>query len=135
MPVQWRPDTDVAAVNVTKLIAKNLKKFGKPVGIKPCVLIKVTPGTRTVGRNSGGTNPTEASHKARGMVERYSTFSIANTLASADDRKISILAATIAGGQAPTSGDKVTIEGVTYRILEIEDRDPASVMYTMKCRI
>lgn len=115
---------------IAKQIAKQLGKQ-----LLPCVLIKVSPGTRTPDSIAAGTNPTETSHAGRGMIEHYSTFSIANSLATAADRKISILGASIAGGAVPDSGDKVMIEGVTYRVQEVTDRDPDGAMFTLKCRI
>ncbi len=111
----------MAAVNLAKLVAKNLKKYGKPIGVKPCTLIKVVPGTRTPGAIAGGTNPTETPYAATGWIESYTADDIDNDLIRADDRRISILGASIALGQTPAPDDKVTIvdiDGVskTFRI-------------------
>ena len=113
------------------------KQIGKQLGkqLLDATLIKVTAGARTTGSLAGGPNATEASYAAKGMIEHFSTFSIANSLVSGSDRKVSLLGATIAGGQVPTSTDKITIEGTTYRIINVLDRDPDAAMYVCQCRI
>lgn len=117
-------------------IAKSINKaIGAANLYLPATLIKVVNGNRTPGSLSAGANPTETPYTARGFIEHYSTFAIVNSLATGSDRKISLLGASIAGGQIPTSGDKITIEGVTYRVTNIDDRDPAAAMYVCKCRI
>lgn len=138
LAVLVRPQQSLVAALVAKLLSGFIaKQIAKNLGkqLLPCVLIKVTPGVRTPGSIAAGMNPTETPHTARGMIENYSSYSIANSLATAADRKISILGASIAGGVVPASTDKVTIEGVTYRVLEITDRDPDGAMFTLKCRI
>jgi len=120
--------------NLPKLLAKNFKKYGKPIGVKSATLIKVTNGARTGGSISAGTNPTETNYPCLALVEHYSTFSIANSLATAQDRKISIFGGSLPTGVVPTSGDKVIAEGVTYHVQELTDRDPAGAMYTVKAR-
>ena len=115
---------------IAKQVAKGLKAAGMT---KPATLIKVTAGTRTPGAISAGTNPTETSFKCRGLVQRATLSKIGGTLVEKGDRVIVLLGATIAGKQVPTSKDKITIEGVTSRIIAV-DRDPASAAYTCLTR-
>lgn len=123
-------------INLPKLIGKALAKYGKPLGIKSCTLTLVTPGTRTPGAASGGTNPTSTSYAAKGWIESYTTGQIDGTLVTSEDRKISLLGSTIAGGAIPVTGAKITFDGVTYRIMGSigVDRDPAGVVYVCQCR-
>lgn len=110
-------------------IARKLaQKLGKH--LKPATLIKVTPGTRTPGAVSGGTNPTEASHRARGMVETVTIAPVPGSTVRRTQIQVSLLGKTIAGGVEPSVGDKVTIEGATYRLTEIVGRDPDGAMWT-----
>jgi hypothetical protein len=115
---------------IAKQVAKALK--GAKMTL-PATLIKVTPGTRTPGNISGGTNPTTASYAARGFVADYTAFELANTLIQASDRKISLLGATIASGAIPAADDMVTIDGATYRIMRVK-RDPAAAVYELQAR-
>ncbi len=109
-------------MKLAKIIAKNLVKYGKAVGVKSCTLIKVTPGTRTPGHAAEGTNPSEASYAAKGWIEDYSATQITGTLVKQGDRKVSLLGATIAGGKVPAPGDKILIADASgaalmYRIV------------------
>ena len=70
-------------------------------------LVKVANGTRTPGAISGGTNPTTTSHTARGRIDEYSAYELANSLAVAGDRKILLLGASIAGGVTPSPSDHI----------------------------
>lgn len=115
-------------------IGNSFAATGQRLGVKAATLIKVTPGTRTPGSLSSGTNPTETSYQCSGFVESYSTFAIANSLAGASDRKISLFAATIPGGVVPDSGDKIIIDGTTYRVQDITGRDPAGALFECRCR-
>ena len=116
-------------------IAKQVAKAIKAAKLdKPATLIKVTNGAHTSGALSAGMNPTEASYSCRGWVESYSSYAIANSLASAQDRKVSLLGASLPSGIVPADTDKITIEGVTYRILQITGRDPAGAVYECQAR-
>jgi hypothetical protein len=113
---------------IAKQIAKNLGPQ-----VKAAVLVKVTNGARTAGAVSGGLNPTEASYAARGFVDTYDARLVDGTTIRQEDRKVSLLGASIAGGQVPAQGDKVTIEGATYRVLAVA-RDPDGAVYTCQGR-
>jgi hypothetical protein len=129
----------VAVVNVAKVIAKQLKKYGKPIGVKSCTLIKITNGTRTPGSISGGTNPTPVSYPATGFIESYDADDIDGTLILASDRKISILGGTLPAGIAPTDSDQVTIAdatglSATYAIMKGVQGDGVGAVYSMQGR-
>lgn len=109
-------------------IAKQLGKYmGKQV--LPATLIKLTNTTRTTGAVSGGLHPTETSYAARGWIEKWSGERIPGSTARREARQVALLGATIAGGQVPIVNDKVTIEGTTYRITEVPERDPDAAVW------
>lgn len=114
---------------LAKTVGKAIVKAGLTI---PMTLIKVTPGTRTSA--SGGTNPTEASFKARGIETEYSTYALANSLAKVGDRQLTLLASTIGGGKVPEPNDKIISRGVTYRIVGPVGSDPALAAYVCQCR-
>ena len=94
----------------------------------PATLIKVTPGTHTPGSISGGSNPTETPHTARGWIDDFDLKDIDGTIVVAGDRLVNLLGATIQGGVSPAPSDKVTIGGATYLIKRTKS-DPANALY------
>lgn len=100
-------------------------------GLLPATLIKTSPGTRTT--PSGGLHPTEQNYPARGIVGDYTDRERAGTDIKSSERRILLLGASLPAGIVPTPGDKITIEGRTYRIvLDGVTRDAASAAY--RCR-
>ncbi len=96
------------------------------LGVVDATLIKVTAGSRTGGAVSGGTNPSSGSDSCRGYENSFDANQIDGTQVMTNDRMVCLFASTLTA--APEAGDKVTIGGVTYRILSVA-RDPASVLY------
>lgn len=101
----------------------------------------IKPGVR------GGRDPADATRvlpdgaptqlACRGFIESFSDFTVASGLALASDRKVTLLANTIPGLVKPVAGpdqDKVRIEGVTYRVHLLLDRDPSAATYVLQCR-
>lgn len=123
------------AIDIAKIIAANFSKFGKPLKVTSCTLIKSTPGTRTPGAISGGTNPTTSQFKALGMVADYSAYYIANGLVSQGDRKVTLFGASIQGGAVPEPGDRVAIGGETLTIYaDGVQGDGVKATYSCRCR-
>lgn len=126
------------AINLAKTIGKAFAKYGKPIGVRSMTLTKVTTGTRTPLAQSAGTNPTSTSYACKGIVESFTT-QIDGTLVKSNDRKISLFASEIASGVTPDVNDKITIDGVAYRIVGGKDGkgvmwDPADVLYVCHAR-
>lgn len=96
-------------------------RSGLAAGLGPhlldAVLIKVTPGTRTPAALAAGTNPTEASYPAKGMLKSWAARQIDGTIVRADDAVVTLLGGTIAGDAIPEPGDKIAIAGDTWRIV------------------
>lgn len=114
---------------IARLVGKELKKAGMTL---PATLVVVTPGTRTAGSLTAGTNPTETSVTCRGLVITWKRALLGATLVQTGDRVVMLFGAFL-GASVPKVGDKITIEGVTSRILDI-DRDPASAAYSCLTR-
>lgn len=117
-------------VDVAAIIAKHAKVFD-------AILIKVTPGVRTPGNLSAGTNPTTVSHNCQGFVMRQNLRNLPETLADSPQLTVVLLGNTINGGATePDLGDEITIEGTTYKIPDDGriDRDPAKATFTCTVR-
>ena len=94
-------------------------------------VIRTVPGTPTVGEEWVPVDPTTTEYPCKGMVDTYSDYAVANSLVDAQDRKILILASSLS--ITPTNGDKVTIRGATYTVLEVKT-DPALSVWELRAK-
>ena len=119
---------DLFGIDIAKLVADNIGP-----GVLPAVLTKVTPGTRTAGSLTAGTNSTSVDHDCRGFIDDYDASQIDGTLIKMDDHKVTIIGGTLPAGVIPVQNDHVFIEGTTYEIIRVK-RDPAAATYTCQAR-
>jgi len=105
-------------------------------------LVVVTPGTRTVGQLTAGTQATETSYTVKGWVDemrqRYAGATQGATIeersiVERQDKLITLLGSTLPSGVVPKPNDRLTAEGVTRRIVDV-DRDPAGAVYECQAR-
>lgn len=119
-------------VDISGLVNKHVAP-----GLLDATLIKVTPGTRTPGSLIDGTNPTETSYACKGFIDKQRRKNVQGSLSSDGTKRIVLIGDSISSGTvAPDLGDKITIEGTTYRIPDDGeiDRDPAAATYTCTVR-
>jgi hypothetical protein len=126
-------------VNIPKLLAKSLKPLSSTIGLRSAVLVKSTPGIRTVGSVSAGTNPTTTSYPCQALIEVVTVDNMPGTLVQVDDRKIGVLGATLPAGVVPSSSDKITladIDGVTktFRLIAPVSGDGVGALYEFIAR-
>lgn len=115
-------------IDISGIVAANIGP-----GVLDAVLTKVTPGTRTSGQLTGGTNPTTATYPCKGFVDKKARRNREGELVKEGNVTILLIGDTISGGTvAPEIGDRVSLEGVNYLINEL-DRDPAAATYTLQC--
>ena len=117
-------------INISKLIKDNIGP-----GVLDATLTVVTPGTRTPGSLTGGTNPTEVPYACKGFIDSKELRNRAGQLISDGTEKILLIGDTINGGAtAPTVNDRITIESTIYLVVGPVDRDPAAATYTCVVR-
>lgn len=114
---------------IAKQVARAMKQAKMD---KPATLITVTPGVRTAGRTSAGTNPTETSVSCRGLVTTWKRNMLGATIVQVGDRVVMLFGATL-GAATPAVGSKITIENITSRVIDVE-RDPAGATYACLTR-
>ncbi len=129
------------AINkLAKLLAKNLKKQ-KLIGFGPLTLTKVTPGSRTAGAVSAGTNPTTTAYACNGRMGQHRSaywqfWQNAQTSTGTTKTKFvgfSILGARLPDGVRPTAGDRIAHNGVTYTIAADGVTNPDGVGALYEC--
>ena len=116
-------------LDIAALVNNAIESAGN---VRPATLTQVTPGTRTSGDLTGGTNPTEQSYPCNAFVEDRNETRINGTLVSEGGRFVGILGGSLPPGIEPGSGDRVLIDGVTYEINEAASVDPAAALYTLR---
>jgi hypothetical protein len=114
-------------IDIAGLIHANISP-----GLLPATLHHVIPGTRTSDLTAG-TQPTETTHSARGIIDDYKEGQFKGDLILVGDRRVLLIGNSISPAQVPEPGDGVTIEGVRYKCIRVE-RDPAAATYTIQVR-
>lgn len=127
------------SVNIGKLVRKALKPVAKTVGLQAATLIRVSPGARTPGALSGGTNPTTTSYPCDALIELLTINDLPATLIQENDRKIGILGDSLPAGVIPGGNDRVTmvdLDGVskTFRLFAVISGDGVRAMFEFQAR-
>lgn len=115
-------------IDISGLINSNIGP-----GVNDATLTKVTPGTRSVGQLTGGTNPTSTGYACKAFVDPIDRSRIDGTLVKDGDANVQIIGDSVASSQVPEVGDTVTILGRTYEIVAVMV-DPALALYTCQGR-
>lgn len=101
----------------------------------PATLVKFSPGVPSSSMLTAGANPEKKTYPCRGVVTDYSAYEMAQGLVKLGERKILLIANSIASAQVPEPNDQIQIEGGTWRVCEQGvTRDPAAAAYTCKVR-
>lgn len=119
---RWDVGNKLFGVNISKLIKDSVGP-----GVLNATLTVVTPASRTAGDLTDGTNPTTTDYDCKGFIDSKEKRRSSGTLVEDGDEVIVLIGDTI--GAVPKVGDRITIEGKTYTIKQL-DRDPAAATYT-----
>ena len=120
---------ELFGLNIAEIVDTSLQSAG---GVLTGTLTKFTPGTRTPGDISGGTNPTPTDYAIRGFIENRTSTRIGDSLIGQTGEFVSILGNSLPENIEPEEDDNVTIEGRTFRIIEVTQRDPAAALYVVR---
>lgn len=113
---------------LVKLVASIAKRELPKAGATEAATLHVsTPGTRTPGAASAGTNPTEAATACIGFVDVAKSDHIGGTLVLQTDRVVTLIAPPF----QPTVKDSLTIDSLRQRIVGVEGNAAA---WTCLCR-
>lgn len=114
-----------------KLVGKALNQALPSAGVtEAATLIRVTSGARTAGNLAGGTNPSSAPVPCLGFVSNEKRQKVGATSVESRDRIVCLLGETL-GGQVPTSKDRITIDGATQPIIDLEG---SAALWICLCR-
>lgn len=118
--------SELFGVNISGIIADEIGP-----GVFDAVLIQTIEGART--SSTSGRTVTENPIAGRGFVDMFDTKDIDGQNVKSEDVKVVLIADTFPGLPIPKTGDKVSILGNVYRILD-RVTDPASATHTCHSR-
>jgi hypothetical protein len=95
---------------------------------RDATLSRVTPGTSD---GMGGYAQTIITDACKGLVTEYTAFQRQAAGIPSNERKVLVLASTLASGLAPKPGDRLLIQGRTWSVVDVSS-DPANATY--ECR-
>ena len=101
-------------------------------GLLDLTLTVTTPGTRTPGDLSGGTNPTTVVSTGKGIKEPLTSIRPESIVQDAM-AVILIIGDSLSPAAVPEEQDLVSIEGPDYTIIRVA-RDPAAATYTCQVK-
>lgn len=122
---------DIFGLNLAKIIDDSIVKAG---GTNTGVLIKTIGGVRTPGNLTGGTNNTTQNYDFRGFRDNSTNKRRSGETVKAAGETVSIFGNSLPAGVEPEANDKVTIEGITFEVLEVKERDPAAALYVLEVK-
>ncbi len=113
------------------MLAKHPRRFAAAMraakATRQATLVVVTQGARNASDLTAGRATTETSVRCRGLVVSWKGSRFLGTEVQAGDRVVHLIATTLRGA-TPKIGDKITIESVTSRIINL-DRDGAAAVW------
>jgi len=92
---------------------------------RDATLTRITKGASD---GMGGYAQTTATDACKALVTEYTAWQRQALGIPSNERKILILAATLNSGMAPKPGDRITIQGREWSIVEVSS-DPANATY------
>ena len=81
-------------------------------------------------------NKEPTNNDCRGFVETFEQDidEVNGEPVQEDDRMIVLIGDSLPAGIIPKKNDEIDIEGLTFKVLSIADRDPAAATYTLHAR-
>lgn len=119
---------DLFGIDIAGTLNDAMEEAG---GLLDGTLTRTTPGTRTGGSLTAGTNPTTTTHTFKGFVETKEKRR-PDQVGSRGTAVVTILGASLSPATTPRVNDTATIDGSTYTLLELLSRDPASAVYEFR---
>lgn len=113
-------------LDIASIVDSSIASAG---GVLPGTLLRSVPGSRATGNLSGGNNPTTESYAFRGFAETTGSRRSGSTTASVMST-VSILGASVP--VVPAVNDEAQLEGKTWTLLELVERDPAGALYVFR---
>ncbi len=120
---------DLFGLDIAGLVADGIAGAG---GLVPGVLTHYTTAARDPLDPTAERAKVPSSHDFDGFVERLTSTRRAGSSVFEAGEYVSILGATLSPAIVPSPGDVILIEGTTYTVEALADRDPAAALYVLK---
>lgn len=119
---------ELFGLDIAEIVNDSITAAG---GVRPGSLLKTTPGTRTGGSLTGGTNPVTTVHTFQGFSETKENRRTGQVGAMSLGI-VTILGKSVLPFAVPEVNDVATIDGVDWTLLELMSRDPAEAVYEFR---
>jgi len=105
-------------------------------GVLPAVLRTYSSESPSGGTLLSAPEKTSSNNDCRGFVEMFEQDidEVNGEKIQEDDRKIVLIGDSLPDDIIPKKNDEIDIEGLTFKVLSIADRDPAAATYTIHAR-
>ena len=117
-------------LDIAKIVNDALAAAG---GVLDGVLVRETAGERDPAKLTAPRLKTITRHNFKGFLENRSDKYRDGTLIEQGGEMASLLGASLPSGIVPEDGDRIEIEGHSFRINSVPGRDPAAAIY--ECEI
>jgi hypothetical protein len=124
------PPNSLFGLNIAVILADEIAAAGN---LQSGTLVKTSPGTRTPGNLTGGTNPDTVPYTIQGVVsagEQRREGQVGADVVS----EIMILGATLNPVGVPEVNDEVTLDSKVYILTKLIARDPAGAAYQFEAQ-
>jgi len=120
---------DLFGLDIAGLVADGIAGAG---GLVPGVLTHYTVAARNPADPTADRAKTPSTHDFDGFIERLTSMRRSGSSVFDAGEYVSILGATLNPPIVPSPGDMILIEGTTYTVEALADRDPAAALYVLK---
>ncbi len=119
---------DLFGLDIAGIINTEIANAG---GVLAGTLTKTTPGARTGGQLTGGTNPATSAHAFNGFVETKEDRR-PGQVGAMSMAVVTVLGASVSPAAVPEVNDTAVLDGVTYTLVELLSGDPATAVFEFR---
>lgn len=105
--------------------------FAAAGGLEAGTLTKTTNGNRTSGSLTAGPSKSSSTFTLQGFIEK-GQMRLPGSRVVVTGNFMTILGASVSGGEIPELNDKVNMEGSDWELTELMERDPAAATYIFR---
>ncbi len=121
---------ELFGLDIARLVADSIESAGN---LRPGTLAKSEPGQEDPNDPTAPVSSITTAHSFQGFIEAKAVRR-EDTLIAEAVPVMTILGASVNPVAEPAVNDKATIDGITYELVRLITRDPASAVYEFEVR-